>query len=238
MKRSRSRVVLPTLTALALAVVLAGCAAGGPAHSASSASSAPAHSSPSTSAQPSTGSTTDPAQSTTAGGSSTSTPRSVATPGGGAQGTAAGSASTTTCATSQLTGSIGDGGTGAGAAAQRVAIILHNAGPSSCTLQGWPGVSFVGGGHGAQIGNSATLDRSTPHATQTLRPGGEVQAIVVVQSSTKWNSATCEPRVTDGFRVFPPGSRQSLFIPASGSLFEACAASGIHQLSTSALASF
>jgi hypothetical protein len=99
-------------------------------------------------------------------------------------------------------------------------------------------VSFVGGGHGAQIGNPAVLDRSTPHATLTLRPGSEVQAVVTVRQAGDWDAATCEPRTTDGFRVIPPGSRQSLFVPASGSLFEACASTSIHQLTTSALASF
>jgi hypothetical protein len=65
-----------------------------------------------------------------------------------------------------------------------------------------------------------------------------VQAVVKVLSAGTWNSATCEPRVIDGFRVIPPGSTQSLFVGATGASFEACANPKVQQLSTSALAAF
>lgn len=102
-------------------------------------------------------------------------------------------------------------------------------------LQGWPGVAFVGESDGTQIGNSAALDRTTAHETLTLQSGGEVQALVTIRQAGNWDAATCEPRTVDGFRVFPPGSRTSLFIGASGPIYEACASTRVQQLTTSAL---
>ena len=237
MTTPRARLLTPTIAIVTLAVLLTGCAGTG-----NGASSAP------TPEAASTGATTSaPTATPTSGlGTTPSTPGTApasAAPSGsttasGGSPAGAGDADGARCTVAELSGSIADGGGGGGAGAERVAIVLRDSGTRSCTLQGWPGVSFVGGGDGAQIGNPATLDRSAPHPTLTLRPGHEVQAVVTVEQSGDWDAATCEPRTTDGFRVIPPGSRQSLFVAASGSLFEACASTSIHQLTTTALASF
>lgn len=242
-----ARSILPTITVAALAVALTGCAGPGSPASSTAPSTPSAGPSASTQTTPPTVTPTPtpaPAPASAASGAAASAPGGSTSAGSTSTGrTSAGSASGSAasgsrCATAQLTGSIADGGGGASAGAQRVAIVLRNTGARACTLQGWPGVSFVGGGNGTQIGNPATLDRATPHPTLSIRPGGEVQAIVTVEAAGNWDSATCHPRVTDGFRVIPPGSRQSLFVGASGSLFESCASTSVHQLTTSALAVF
>lgn len=74
------------------------------------------------------------------------------------------------CRTADLAGSTADDGGGA-AGSVEIAIVLTNTGTTSCTLQGWPGVSFVGGGDGTQIGASAKQDAASPHETVTLDPG-------------------------------------------------------------------
>lgn len=247
MTTARVRTILPIIGVTAMALLLTACSGGGTGAATAAHPSTGASTGTSTSTSPTTGPTTAPSRSTPAA-TTPSTAASAAAPAPSrGSGTAAapapasttsGGTASTRCATSQLTGSVADGGGGSSAGATRVAIILRNTGARSCTLQGWPGVSFVGGGNGTQIGNAATLDRSTPHQTLTLRPSGEVQAVVTVEDAGDWDSATCHPRVTDGFRVIPPGSRQSLFVPATGALFESCAAPAVHQLSTSALASF
>lgn len=245
MTTARVRTILPIIGITAMAVLLTACSGGGTGAATAAHPSTGASTGTSTSASPTTGQTTAPSRSTPAATApstvgSTSAPAPSRGSGTAAAPAPAGtgaSAAGARCATSQLSGSVADGG-GSSAGATRVAIILRNTGAQSCTLQGWPGISFVGGGNGTQIGNAATLDRSTPHQTLTLRPSGEVQAVVTVRDAGDWDSATCHPRVTDGFRVIPPGSRQALFVPASGALFESCAAPAVHQLTTSALASF
>jgi hypothetical protein len=178
----------------ALAVVgLAGCASG------DDTSSAPTVTDTVTTApQPSTSETTSPSAST----SVTAQPTSSS---GGTGTTVA------RCAASSLAGSI-QAGSGGAAGSVYVTLALKNTGAAACTLQGWPGVSLVGGGNGTQIGKSADFDRSTTHATVTLAPGTTSTASFKYVQAGNFPAAECVPTKGDGFRVYPPGSKQSLFI--------------------------
>ena len=115
------------------------------------------------------------------------------------------------CDTSTLSGTIGQGGGGA-AGSYQVTLVLTNNGSSQCSLQGWPGVSFVGDGNGTQLGNPADFDRGTPHATVVLQPSGTAQAPLKVTQALNYPDAVCKPQTADGFRVYPPGSTASLFV--------------------------
>lgn len=115
------------------------------------------------------------------------------------------------CATSDLTGTIGAGGGGA-AGSVEVTLVLTNNGSGQCSLQGWPGVSFVGDGNGTQLGSPADFDRSTPHDTVVLQPGGTAQAPLKITQAMNYSQDECKPKKADGFRVYPPGSTESLFV--------------------------
>lgn len=107
-----------------------------------------------------------------------------------------------------------EGGGAAGSFGLR--LMLVNDGAASCYLQGWPGVSFVGGGDGTQLGEPATQDRSGRYddATVVLEPGGSAYAPLVVEQALNYANADCQSRDADGFRVYPPGDEGSLFIEA------------------------
>lgn len=131
------------------------------------------------------------------------------------------------CTVSHLTGVIGErngapAGAGDGMNQKDDAIILTNKGTAPCTLQGWPGVSFVGDGNGTQLGAAATLDRTTPHPTLTIEPGGKVQAPLHYSNAAVYPASECGQKEADGFRVYPPGSTQSLFITEK---WDACTSS-------------
>jgi hypothetical protein len=115
------------------------------------------------------------------------------------------------CDTSNLSGTIAAGGGGA-AGSVEVTLVLTNNGSSECSLQGWPGVSFVGDGNGTQLGKAADFDRSTAHSTVTLAPGGTAQAPLKITQALNYPTADCTPQQADGFRVYPPGSTESLFV--------------------------
>ncbi|MFF1573178.1 DUF4232 domain-containing protein [Leifsonia sp. NPDC058292] len=152
-------------------------------------------------------------------------PSSSPTPSGSGSGSASASSSSTPrptgtstavpvdgqCATSDLTGTIAKGGGGA-AGSVEVTLVLTNNGSASCALQGWPGVSFVGDGNGTQLGKAADFDRSTPHETVTVAPGGTAQAPLKITQALNYPEADCGPKQADGFRVYPPGSTESLFV--------------------------
>lgn len=162
------------------------------------------------------------------GSASTPSPTDGATSGSSGGSSAAGSSA---CATSSLAGSI-EAGSGGAAGSTIVHLVLRNTGSSTCTLQGWPGVSFVGDTNGTQIGNAATLDRAAPHPTVTLASGEEAVAPLKVTNSENYPESTCDPTSPDGFRVYPPGSKQSLFIAYTE--FAACRSTKVTELDVQA----
>jgi hypothetical protein len=101
-----------------------------------------------------------------------------------------------------------------------VAIKFTNHGRASCTLQGWPGVSFVGDGNGTQLGAAAQQDRASLHATVTIGAGKTAIAPLRVTDALNFPTNTCQPATADGFRVYPPGEKYSLFIKDAD--FTAC----------------
>lgn len=137
------------------------------------------------------------------------------------------------CATSNLSGSLGQGGGGA-AGSVEVTLVLTNTGSTQCSLQGWPGVSFLGDGNGTQLGNPAQFDRSTPHDTVVLQPGGTAQAPLKITQALNYPDADCKPKPADGFRVYPPGATDSLFVKAGN--YTACTTTTVNLLTVGALA--
>lgn len=224
MKHPFRSLVPAAVVVASVAVVLSGCSSSG----APDATAAPTVT---VTASPSTGMPTPTAAATATPGPD------GASGGGGDLGDGAPGDASSRCTVGELSAEIADGGGGA-AGSYGVAIILTNSGQRSCTLQGWPGVSFVGDGNGTQIGAPAALDRSSSHETHTLAPGGEVQTIVQIAQTGNYDAAECRPQATDGFRVYPPGSLESIFVPASGSSYEACANAQVQQVTVSALATF
>ncbi|WP_314148160.1 DUF4232 domain-containing protein [uncultured Leifsonia sp.] len=177
-----SRSVTTLAIAVALGAALVGCSTGG------TPTASPSDSASTTSTPVDTGTTTPRPTST-----------STATPIDGQ------------CDTGKLTGTIGKGGGGA-AGSVEVTLVLTNNGTAKCSLQGWPGVSFVGDGNGTQLGAPAQFDRSTPHPTVVLQPGGSAQAPLKIGNAQNYDAADCKPKPADGFRVYPPGSTESLFV--------------------------
>jgi hypothetical protein len=184
MTRTPRRAVLAT-AACASVLLLAGCAGGGEPTPTETVTVSPPASSPPA-----------PAPSAT-----TPAPDDGTEPGGSAL-----------CPTSELAGSTAEGGGGA-AGSTGIEIVLTNIGEDPCELQGWPGVSFVGGGDGTQLGAAAEQDRGTyPSDTVTLAPGGQAFVPLTIAQALNYSNAECAPREADGLRVYPPGSEESLFI--------------------------
>jgi hypothetical protein len=100
-------------------------------------------------------------------------------------------------------------------------------------MQGWPGVSFVGYGDGTQVGAPARLDRNTAHPSLTLRPGGSAQAPITIAAPAVFDPKQCAATAADGLRVYPPGSRTSLYIADQR---DVCSSTTIDQMAVGAFA--
>ena len=202
--RTTRRFLAPLLGAGVAAVLVAGCGGSSPSSSAST-----------------TAPTAVPAT-TTAGGGSTSTAPATTVPAV----TPTAPATTTTtpattapagpqpCATADLSLSLGLGEGAAGST--YVPLYLANAGHSTCTLTGYPGVSYVGDGNGTQIGAAATRNPSTPVTTVTLAPGQRASSQLQLVDPYDFNTSTCKLVAVQGFRVYPPGQTAAAFVKDPG----------------------
>jgi hypothetical protein len=210
--RTTTKLTLVAVSALA-ALTLAGC------------------SSPKDQAGPTPSDTVTSAPATTPPASSTpAAPSTPATSPSSSTGTSGGAVAA--CATGNLTGAIGANAGGGAAGSDYVNIVLTNHGSSPCTLQGWPGVSFVGLGNGTQLGQAATLDRTSAHPTVTLAAGGTSKATLRVVQARNYDPATCGLKAADGFRVYPPGQKASLLVKNTD--FSACTSTKVSLLTVGA----
>ena len=105
-----------------------------------------------------------------------------------------------------------------------------NTSESTCWVQGYGGLSYVGHGDGTQIG--AAADRTTGKRPKiVLAPGEKVRSRVVETSTGPYSKKECKPRKVDGFRVYVPDETRSQFIKHATT---GCSNPDIHLLTHSA----
>jgi hypothetical protein len=149
-----------------------------------------------------------------------SSPAAAGQPGSGSgsgsnSGTAA-QAGLSACATPGLRGSIpaiGDAASGH----TYYPLELTNDSSRSCTLYGYPGVSFVSSAAGGQIGSAAARD--TPGQlgdkaaqTVTLRPGQTAHAVLELLTAGVYSPSACGLVFAHWLRVYPPGETAPLYL--------------------------
>ncbi|HTX27905.1 MAG TPA: DUF4232 domain-containing protein [Streptosporangiaceae bacterium] len=113
------------------------------------------------------------------------------------------------CPTSALTMSLGPGNGAAGSS--YYPIEFTNASSTTCSLYGYPGVSFLAAS-GAQIGAAATEDPTYPRMLVTLTPGSTVHAELRITDAQNYPPSTCDPVAAYQLRIFPPGQTSALNI--------------------------
>lgn len=189
--------------ALAVAAPAAGC-------SSSHHGAAPASSSTTLTTTAVTSSTTAAGSSTTTpGGSSTTTTAAPATTASSAAATSSVPAGPSRCASSSLTGSLTDENGTAGSVYYTLRLANHGA--STCILQGWPGVSFVTGSGGRQVGASAARIPG-PAPSVSLAPGSSAGAVLQITEATNFGSG-CGLTPTAGLRIYPPDQLAAIYVP-------------------------
>jgi hypothetical protein len=107
-----------------------------------------------------------------------------------------------------------------------VLLTFTNHSEKRCSLRGYSGVSFVGGGNGTQLG--APARRITSHDVRRveLAPGKLVAELVQITDPDVFSSQ-CTKTTADGFRVYPPGSFTAAYVPYPA---PACVEASIEQL--------
>lgn len=128
------------------------------------------------------------------------------------------------CTAGDLRLTLGGGDAAAGTAYRT--LVFTNVSGHSCTVQGYPGVSYVGGDDGHQVGAPAARDGSKSSPIR-LGSGQAASAGVGMVNVHNFDSATCRPQPVRGLRVYSPGETRSKFVALSGT---GCANAKVDQL--------
>ena len=122
-----------------------------------------------------------------------------------------GSAVTSGCPSSVLKASVDIAQGGAAAGSSYVPIDFTNTSGSACTLDGYPGVSFVRGPSGGQLGNPATRNPAAAPAMVTLAPGGIAHAVLQVAEAGNYSQSACTPVSAHWLKIFPPNQATAIY---------------------------
>ena len=117
------------------------------------------------------------------------------------------------CKVADLTLSLGGGDTAAGTTYR--SLRFTNSGARTCTIQGFPGVSYVTGNDGRQVGPAAKRDGSKG-APITLKPGEVAHADIGFVQVRTYDPAVCQPTEVRGLRIYPPHEYDSMFVENAG----------------------
>ena len=113
-----------------------------------------------------------------------------------------------------------DSNQGGGAAGSTyLPINFTNTSGAGCALYGYPGVSFVTGPGGTQIGAAATRASGASSVSVTLAAHATAHAWLQVVEAGNYPASTCQPVTAHWLKVYPPGNTAASYI---GHSFPAC----------------
>jgi Protein of unknown function (DUF4232) len=139
----------------------------------------------------------------------------TASPSSTVPGSAGGGSGAAGCTTSALKVTIGQGNGAAGSTI--IPLQFTNQSSSTCTMFGFPGVSFVSGAGGSQIGAPADRDAGAARSLVTLAPGAIASAQLQVAVAQNFPAAQCGLTTAHWLKIFPPGETAALFVKYSAS---------------------
>ena len=121
-------------------------------------------------------------------------------------------AAAATCATPALKVAVPAGSGGAAAGSSYYPIQFANVSGASCTLYGYPGVSFVTARGGRQIGPAATRNPAVARQLVTLSPGQTVHAELQVVNAENYPPAGCGLVTAHWLKIYPPNQAGPAYV--------------------------
>lgn len=113
------------------------------------------------------------------------------------------------CSTGALRVSLGAAGGAAGSI--YYPLEFTNVSGVPCTMYGYPGVSFVAGPGGAELGGAAVRNPTQGPGLVTLAPGAVAHASVQVAVAQNYPPSVCKPVTAHWLRVYPPDQYAPLY---------------------------
>jgi hypothetical protein len=214
------RATLAAGSALGVAALATGCAAGSTGTVTAPPATAPSATSPATTAPAgSSGTPTGSAPGTSAApGTSSPAGSSSAGQGSGPQ----------PCSSRYLRAGAGLSQGTAGSIYQ--VITFTNLDNVACTMYGYPGVSLANGTPVTQVGAAADRDTSSSPTTVTLAPQGVASATLRIVDAGNFSPSQCDPVATTWLQIFPPNQYAPLYLSYKS---DGCSDSATHLLTIS-----
>jgi Protein of unknown function (DUF4232) len=170
----------------------------------------------------SAGGDSSPAQSASPPAATTAPPATTPSPAASAAATGGGPAA---CATSALKVTVltvpGSGTAGT----EHFPIDFTNVSRESCNLFGYPGVSFVTGPGGRQIGAAAARQPVNPPAEVVLAPGATAYATLSIEDPGAYSPSACHQVTAHWLRVYPPNQTAPVTVGFSTAVCQSLPAS-------------
>lgn len=101
----------------------------------------------------------------------------------------------------------------AGAGHKISRLTFTNISGRRCWMRGYPGVSYVTGENGKQLGGSATRASATGQPRVGLAPRKHAYAFIDLADYTNFPAESCNPGVVRGLRVYPPNQTAAKYVP-------------------------
>ncbi len=103
------------------------------------------------------------------------------------------------------------GGSDAGMSQQYHVLRFTNTGKRTCAIVGFPGVSYVTGDNGQQVGAPAVrTGKIGPQVN--LVPGAVASTVIHSVDPGVFDPSACRPTPVRGYRIYAPDDRASMFI--------------------------
>jgi hypothetical protein len=162
---------------------------------------------------------TSPASKTSSPGASASSAATSSAPAGagsatspaGSSGGGSGTGGAPPCSSRYLRA---DKGLAQGTAGSVYTVIkFTNLNNASCTLYGYPGVSFGAGKPVTQVGLAATENPTTPRELVTLKPGGVASALLQIVDAGNYSASQCQRVTATWLQIYPPNQTVPLYLP-------------------------
>lgn len=94
-------------------------------------------------------------------------------------------------------------------------VQFTNTGSAPCVLMNFPGVSYVTGDNGTQVGAPAVRD-GAPGGGVTIAPGQVASAQLEMTDVGVFDASSCQPTPVRGLRVYPPDNTAALYVDDPG----------------------
>ncbi len=91
-------------------------------------------------------------------------------------------------------------------------IVFTNISNVTCTLYGYPGVSFAGGSPVSQIGLAATESNVTPRQLVTLAPHAVGNALLRIVDAGNFPAAKCHSVPAKFLQIYPPNQTTPILL--------------------------